>query len=167
MKSGIREKSNGEVNQSSTSGGYHAWEGRGAENKNRLWLCRGERTFSTMDAKIPFSVPEALGHKRVVCHTAHPRPQEVLLCFTPSSPVPTNGRVIGRSRLSHAIFQKRSEFFSQNDDQDWLRLPGISMILGSWPLWKLKTLLISSMKIFFATVPGTHSETLPYTKILK
>lgn len=36
MKSGIREKPNGEVNQNSTGGDYHAWDGRGAENKNRI-----------------------------------------------------------------------------------------------------------------------------------
>lgn len=118
MKSGIREKSNGEVNQSSTGGGYHEWKGRGAENTNRLRLFREERTSNTMETKIPVYVPETLGHKRVVCHMAHPKPQEVVLCFTPSSPVPKNGRIIGRSRLSHAIFRKRSDFFSQIDDQE-------------------------------------------------
>lgn len=71
-------------------------------------------TFRTMEAKIFFSVPEALGHKRDVCHVAHPKPQEVVLCFTLGSPVLRNGRVIGRSHLSHAIFQKKNDFFSPN-----------------------------------------------------
>lgn len=71
-----------------------------------------------MESKISFSVPEALGHRRVVCHMAHPEPQKVVLCFTPRSPVQRNSRVIGRSCLSHAIFQKRSEFFPKIDDQD-------------------------------------------------
>lgn len=36
MKSVIREKSSGEVNQKSTGGDYSAWERRRAENKNGL-----------------------------------------------------------------------------------------------------------------------------------
>lgn len=80
----------------------------GQKTKTGFSCAEGKGHLLPWRLKYLFSVPEALGHKRIVCH---PKPQEVVLCFTPHFPVPRNGRVIGRSCLSYAIFQKRSEFF--------------------------------------------------------